>query len=147
MLRNYDLRRNRPNIGQTVRLLFGFFGDWKRKSLKISQIVPEDSKIFRCFPLESPNRPAISASDKSSSKAEYAVNTFNFFFKVSHKPTPLMVSTMSADLVSLPFLHEPKVPHRSACLAGLHFLRDLKSLAPTRTPTSPLTRSRSKVSH
>ena len=30
-----------------------------------------------------------------------------------------MVFTMSANLASLPLLHEHKVPHRSACLDGL----------------------------
>ena len=39
-----------------------------------------------------------------------------------------MVSTMSADLVSLPLLHEPKVPHRSACLDGLLLGTNLASL-------------------
>ena len=136
---------------QTSDNPFGYCSDFsvikKRKSLKISKIVPEDSKIFRCFPLESPNRPAISASDKSSSKAEYAVNTFNFFFKVSHKPTTLMVSTMSADLASLPLLHEPKVSTAPRALMVFTFCATLKVLRLLARHTSPYTLARSKVLH
>ena len=35
-----------------------------------------------------------------------------------------MVSTMSANLASLPLLHEHKVPNRSACLDGLLSARE-----------------------
>ena len=63
MLRNNDFREDRPKTGQAVRLLYDLSGGTNRKVLKMSQLVAEDSKIFRSFPLESPNRPAISASD------------------------------------------------------------------------------------
>ena len=49
-----------------------------------------------------------------------------------------MVSTMSADLVSLPLLHEPKVSHRSVCLDGLLLLHEpYESYSLCARPKSP----------
>ena len=77
MLQQMQIAENLRYFTSFVRYFRYLFGDWKRKSLKISQIAAEDSKIFRSFPLESPNRPAILTLPNESSKAEYAVNTFN----------------------------------------------------------------------
>ena len=45
---------------------------------------------------------------------------------------------MSAKTCESSFAPRTESLHRSACLDGLNLLRDLKSLAPTRAPTSPL---------
>ena len=47
-----------------------------------------------------------------------------FSSKVSRKPMTLMVSTMSANLASLPLLQKSKVTNCSACLDGLLSARE-----------------------
>ena len=128
MLQNNELRRNCSNFGQAVRLLSDLFGGTNRKVLKISQIAAEDSKIFRSFPLESPNRPAILTLPNESSKAEYAVNTFNFFHTKSRlylRPQEFLSRTQVKSLhlhtlPSPPLLHKPSSLHHFVNLMSLH---------------------------